>query len=130
MLNHSHLLVIARSIHNPPSTTEAAISWLGRLTELVNMKIFFGPEAKYCTAIDNEGVTGLVCIETSHASLHCWDSVDNPYIQCDLYSCMPFDVDVVLNHVAAFDPEETEYMVVDRNSGLKVIDHKVITQKI
>lgn len=86
------------------------------------MKIKIGPFADYCLAEGNNGITGAVCIETSHVSLHCWDKVDPPYMRLDVYSCAFFDPSVVEKEIREkFDPVTFEYLILDRNDGIKVI---------
>ena len=113
-LIHKHVLITATGLRNPPRTPEAVTDWLLRLVQAVDMRMFFGPFAKRCEQLGNEGVTGMVCIETSHASLHCWDTIPQPFVQIDLYSCQEFDEQVVLNMVGEFSPIGIDLEVVDR----------------
>lgn len=124
--NHKHLIVNAQ-IKNPILDPQKLKTWLEDLVNAVDMKVFFGPEAKLCDYPGNEGVTGLVCLETSHASLHEWSQVDQPYFTFDLYSCRDFHVDIPINMIIKdFDPKKIDWMLIDRNNGLKVIDQGIV----
>lgn len=115
-LNHKHIIVNA-VIRKPPTVHEEllVVHWLEQLIEAVGMKIVIGPNAHYCTAQDNEGMTASVNIETSHASLHVWDRLDPPILRFDLYSCADFDINTVLYFIKEFEATEIEYLVLDRN---------------
>jgi S-adenosylmethionine/arginine decarboxylase-like enzyme len=123
MLNHRHILFTARGLANPPATAAVATDWLRQLTDLVGMKVLFGPEGRRCDTPGNEGVTGLVCIETSHAAIHCWDTDVRPFAQGDLYSCAHFDIEIVLQHLLLFEPCEIDYLLIDRNDGFQILQH-------
>lgn len=122
MLNHKHILVTSSGLENPPRTTEVLSEWLSALVSKVGMTILLGPYSIRCETVGNEGVTGIVCIETSHASVHCWDIDQTPFLKMDLYSCKDFDPMTVVDHLAVFEPVSTEYMVVDRNGTMRVSD--------
>ena len=93
------------------------------LVEKIGMKIKIGPFADYCLAEGNNGITGAVCIETSHCSIHVWDKVDPPYMRLDVYSCAFFDVETVLAHVVqSFDATSVKHLVLDRNDDNIIID--------
>jgi len=86
-----HIIITATNLKNVPKTPEIIIDWLNRLVKTVNMEILIPPKAVRCDDLGNEGVTGIVCIKTSHASIHVWDSGENPFLKCDLYSCATFE---------------------------------------
>lgn len=125
ILNHKHILITASGLAAPPHDGATIDAWLRRLVELVDMQVLIGPYSLRCDTLGNEGATGIVCIETSHASMHCWDTGIVPFLTMDLYSCRDFDAATVIEHMQAFQPESVEYMVVDRNSGMKVIDQGI-----
>lgn len=128
-LNHKHVIVTA-FLKNPPRTAELVETWLTKLVDLVDMKILFGPHVTRCDTEGNEGVTGIVCIETSHASAHIWDTLDEPFMKFDLYSCKDFSIPVILNHIQQFQPTSLSYMLIDRNSDIKVLEQKTETYNI
>lgn len=116
LLCHKHILITATGLTNPPKTPEVVNDWLLRLVEAVGMKVFIAPQSRRCDEPGNEGVTGIVCIETSHASLHCWDAgPEQPFVQIDLYSCREFDEDAVLDMVDEFGPSFVVSDVIDRS---------------
>ena len=92
------------------------------------MKILMGPFVKYSDMPGNEGLTGGAIIETSHVIMHCWDRVNPPVMQLDVYSCSEFDPIKVCEKIKKdFDVIKLEYKFLDRNSELKEInDLKVL----
>lgn len=80
-----------------------------------------GPYSKYLDVEGNRGVTGIVVIETSHISFHCWDEVSPALIQMDVYSCKNFDPNRVINALLKFGLESYDILNIDRNNELKVI---------
>lgn len=114
-LDHKHILLLAENLSKPLRDVEAVSAWLLELVEKINMKVLMGPFVKYCDTKDNEGITGIVVIETSHCSIHIWSSVDKPFLQADLYSCAYFDSSLVIEHFRIFGPEKIKYLIVDRN---------------
>lgn len=113
---HKHLVVTAL-VDKAPTDPQVIESFLSKLVKLVDMEIFMPPKAKYCDDAHNSGVTGVVVITTSHASIHIWDNVPgNPYpgmLQMDLYSCKDFQASDVLTFVEDF-------------FGANVVSHQVI----
>jgi S-adenosylmethionine/arginine decarboxylase-like enzyme len=121
MLHHIHLLGKAY-INNPPRDEAIANEWLKSLVEKIDMKILMGPYSIHCNTLGNEGVTGAVVIETSHAAFHCWSEVDRPFLKFDVYSCVDFDPEVVLHHLNEyFDVDSASYMMIDRNPDVPVV---------
>lgn len=110
-LNHLHLLVRA-DIKTPECTPEFIEDWLTRLVAAVGMKVLIPARAIHCDTDGNEGVTGIVCLETSHASIHVWE---DGYLQFDLYSCKEFSTDAVLDLFQPFEPQRIDFTLVDRN---------------
>jgi S-adenosylmethionine/arginine decarboxylase-like enzyme len=121
MLDHKHLIINAVCA-NPLVNPDATVDWLNKLVEAVDMKIKIGPFADYCTSDQNNGITAAVCIETSHASIHFWDKVDPPYFRFDLYSCATFDKEIVFGLLHDFDVYYMDYMMLDRNDGIEVME--------
>lgn len=121
-LNHRHILLTARGLMAPPRTAEEATAWLEELVRKVHMKILLGPFATRCATPGNEGVTGVVVIETSHASIHVWDEAKVPFLKMDLYSCADFSSQTIIDHLRRFSPEVVDYMVIDRNTINRVVE--------
>lgn len=115
---HKHLVLTAL-VKEAPTSASFVEAFLTQLVKLVDMEIFMPAKAKYCDDPHNSGVTGVVVITTSHASIHIWDNVPgNPYpgmLQMDLYSCKDFIAEDVLQFVEKyFDAEIATYQVIDR----------------
>lgn len=80
------------------------------------------PMGYYCEISGNEGTTGVGILETSHTAVHCWDSEFPAKFQFDLYSCKEFDIERVLNLCDAFDIIQGTYLVIDRDTELKILE--------
>jgi hypothetical protein len=133
---HRHLLVRAVGLTNAPRKPADVVRWLVRLADAVNMKIMMGPWAQRCDVAGNAGVTGAVAgeppssgltrgmmvIETSHATVHCWDEGEVPFLQMDLYSCAEFSTKTVTEMLREFGPTGIEWMLIDRNGAPEMIE--------
>lgn len=109
---HKHILVTAK-VNSPTKDPQVIEKWLSDLVEKVNMEIFLPPVAKYCDDPNNAGVTGVVVITTSHASIHLWD---HGLLQMDLYSCKHFDELAVVEHVKEnFDVVSGSFQLTNRD---------------
>lgn len=115
--DHRHLVLKATGLARPPRSPVEVHGWLERLVEAVGMKVLMGPYTTRCETPGNEGVTGAVVIETSHASIHVWDQVAEPFLQLDLYSCTTFGSGTVTDLVREFGPERMTWMLIDRNGA-------------
>ena len=100
--------------------------WLHDLPRKLGMDVLFPP---YCHDYVNvnpleSGVTGIVGLTTSHASIHTY-----PYMHCsddpntigtafvDVFSCRPFDVDlVVADFKATFGGKDLHVRIVERGA--------------
>lgn len=121
MLDHKHLFVRA-TLKNPPMRTEFLKSWLLDLVVAADMKVFFGPFTKECNTPGNEGITGIVCIETSHISVHVWNKCVPAIMHLDVYSCKSFDKQIILDKLNIFNPLHYNFKIMDRNTTIKIID--------
>jgi len=120
--NHLHLLVKGY-IKNPPREEAQLNQWLKSLVEKVRMVVVAGPTSVYVDEPGNEGITGTVTLATSHAAIHVWDKQEPAFFQFDIYSCSSFSADEVVEHVNEFDLVSYEYMYIDRNDEMKVVEH-------
>lgn len=120
-LNHRHM-VGKIFVSKPPRTAEEGVVWLRELVDKIDMKVLIEPQAILCNTFGNEGVTGIVCLETSHASFHSWSELESPFINFDVYSCAHFDAITVINHFERFLPVKVEYVMIDRNKEIKIIE--------
>jgi len=114
MIDHQHFMIDC-SVRKPLTNVEDTIKFLKKLVEAIGMKIVAGPIAAYCDAENNEGITGAVCVQTSHCSVHVWDKVEKPYMRLDVYSCKSFDDQIVLDMIEQFEPYEIITENIDRN---------------
>lgn len=124
MLNHKHLLVKVE-VANPIKSEETLKQWFIELVSKVNMKMVCGPTVKYVPSEGKEGLTGSINIETSHASIHIWDSTTPPYLQFDLYSCSDFDPKDVFKHIDDYMKITNKgyFILIDRNDEvMRIID--------
>lgn len=113
--DHLHLLVKGK-IQNPPKEEQPLNEWLESLVEKVGMKVILGPNSIYVDEPGNEGITGVVILATSHASIHIWDAEQPAMFQFDLYSCKDYKPTDVLNHIDAhFDLKSAYWSFIDRN---------------
>lgn len=118
--NHLHLLVRGH-LQTPPREEAVLNQWLTELVEKVRMVVVAGPTSVYVDEPGNEGITGTVTLATSHAAIHVWDKAEPAFFQFDIYSCSAFSADEVLDHFAQFGLVSCEWMYIDRNQGLKVV---------
>jgi S-adenosylmethionine/arginine decarboxylase-like enzyme len=119
--NHLHLLVKGH-MKNPPKSEEVLNNWFRELVKKVRMVVVAGPTSVYVDEPGNEGITGTVTLATSHAAIHVWDKQDPAMFQFDIYSCSCFEVSEVIDHLNKFDLTDCEWLFIDRNEGLKIVD--------
>jgi len=119
-LVHKHLIVRAE-VTNPPKDETLAKEYLKELIEGINMKILFGPEARYVDVPGNRGLTCFAIIETSHIVMHTWDECNPAMIQLDVYTCGALDTDVVFDSLRRFGVIKMDYKFLDRENDLKEI---------
>ena len=106
LLVHKHLIVRAES-KKPITSEEKAVTWMKELIASLNMKVFIGPYAKYCSMEGNKGLTVMAVIETSHIVMHVWDEPNPALIQLD----------------------KIEYKYLNRETGLTDISQGIMNYK-
>lgn len=116
---HKHMIVSGK-LRSPLYSCEFFEDWFERLVDSINMNILIPPKMVYCDTPGNEGITGIVCIDTSHASIHVWNKTEVTF-KFDLYSCKQFSEDVVIDALKELDPYYVSYDVYDRSSTIKLI---------
>jgi S-adenosylmethionine/arginine decarboxylase-like enzyme len=126
--NHLHLLVKGH-IKNPPKTESSLNQWFTELVEKVRMAVVAGPTSVYVDEPGNEGITGTVTLATSHASIHVWDKQEPSLFQFDIYSCSDFTPGEVISHIDEFDLVSCEWIFIDRNDDLRIINQGKINKK-
>ena len=120
---HKHFILRAEVKHPPGEKAKQRIwNWMFFLIKDIGMKIMFGPEVRYVRTEGNEGLTAVAIIETSHVALHVWDKQDPPLLQLDVYTCGPFNPEVVLQAIKEFIPTKIQWKYLDRESDLKTVD--------
>lgn len=127
MLRHKHL-ILAVDCRWPPKDSEEAVAFLQFLIKRVDMSVAKNeslgknPHGYYCNLPGNEGVTATGILETSHCAIHSWNLESPAKFQFDLYSCKDFDVPQIIDLVNSFGIVKGSYMVIDRDTKLKVIE--------
>jgi S-adenosylmethionine/arginine decarboxylase-like enzyme len=113
-LNHKHILV-SGYVANPPLNEAELEDWFRDLVKAVGMQVFMEPKAKWCDGEGNEGITGVVGLETSHSSCHIWTNRKVPFFTFDLYSCADFSPRTVLELLDRWELVDYDFIVLDRN---------------
>jgi len=114
-LFHKHLIVTA-FLTKPPVDADKFSEWARGLVDSIDMKLFFGPVSVYCDDPDNEGLTSVTGLTTSHTSMHSWHTVARPFMMFDLYSCKDFNERQVLSLLAdEFGADELCWVIVGRH---------------
>ena len=124
VLIHKHLIIRAEA-NRVPTDEEQLTEWMKEFIESINMKILMGPYVKYCTMEGNRGITGIAVIETSHIAIHVWDEADPALLQLDVYTCGPFDMDIIFDDIQQFNPTKVEWKYLDREHGLNEVSKSV-----
>jgi len=115
---HKHVIIRAEVL-NPPTVEKLASEHVKDLIDRIGMKLLMGPYAKYVTMPGNRGLTVAAIIETSHIVMHTWDECDPAIIQLDVYTCGPFDPQIVLAWLQQYKPIKVDTKYIDREHGLK-----------
>ena len=120
VLEHKHL-IIREEVKSPPTDEVWLHNWLKQLVEKIGMKVCRGPITAYVDMPGNEGLTGVIVIETSHIAIHVWDAVDPALVQLDVYTCSTLDKDIIFKELEQWNPTKVEYKYLDREFGLKEV---------
>ena len=120
-LVHKHLIIRAET-NKTPRDPSWAHSWLRGLVDKIGMKICQGPITAYVDVVGNKGLTGVVIIETSHIAMHCWDEGNPGLMQLDVYTCGPFDPNIIFEELKQFEPVKMEYKYLDREHNLTEVE--------
>ena len=120
---HKHLLIRAE-VKNPPKENDERrlVNWMRYLIQDIDMKLLFGPIARYVDVEGNEGLTAIAMIETSHIAMHIWEKEDPPLLQLDVYTCGPFVPGTVLKALHEFNPITIHWKYLDRENDLHTVD--------
>ena len=125
-LNHKHLMVSAE-VSSPPKDPEELNAFLTLLIKRIGMQIAVdpllnNPQSYYCDKNGNRGITGIAILETSNVAVHTWEEVSPAKFEFDLYSCSNFDTAYILDMIDIFGLVKYEYILIDRQSGLTILD--------
>jgi len=118
---HKHLIIRAE-VNQPPTDPIWCHDWLTGIVEKIGMKICQGPITAYVDVPGNAGLTGVVIIETSHIAMHVWDENSPSLIQLDVYTCGPFEPNIIFEELKQFSPVKVEYKYLDREHGLTEVE--------
>lgn len=111
---HQHLIVRAR-VTDPPTDQAEVENWLIDIVHSVGMKVMIAPVSAYSDVPGNEGITALVALDFSHATVHIWDKYKDPLIEFDLFSCKEFDVQKVIDKIEPFGIISIATQFIDRD---------------
>lgn len=121
ILEHKHLIVRAE-VRNPPKDTALMEKWMSNMVATIGMVELAPPRAIYSDMEGNRGLTCDVILNTSNAVVHTWDEVDPVIFMLDVYTCGALDPNVIFDLLVDFDPVKIEYMYLDREHGLHILD--------
>lgn len=93
---HQHILLKAK-VKKVMSDPEEAKKMLKELVGLLKMRALAEPQAVYSDVLGNEGLTGIILLDTSHIAFHIWDTTQ--LLMMDVYSCKNFDNQFILNFI-------------------------------
>tara|TARA_R100001082_G_C4322216_1_gene141660 strand:- start:380 stop:745 length:366 start_codon:yes stop_codon:yes gene_type:complete len=97
MREHYHLILMGNYADN---LDEKILKFLVEtIVKTINMNILGGPYIHYSNVKQNEGYTVLTAIDTSHISIHTWNTGE---FQFDLYSCKQFNVESIIHILEEF----------------------------
>jgi len=123
-VDHKHLLIRAE-VDNCPMRDNLGyvLDWMQSLINKIDMKLMQGPNISYVDQEGNRGITCMALIETSHIVLHIWDEQKPGLFQLDVYSCKPFDLNIVIKHLKdSYDVTKLQYKFLDRKTDLIMIE--------
>jgi S-adenosylmethionine decarboxylase len=97
-----HLMLDCRQC-NPDKIGDLnfVFKFLDELPELIGMHKIIPPYVFHYSGLvpEDKGITGAVIIAESHLTFHSF--VEKDYFFFDIFSCKPFDVELVVKHVQA-----------------------------
>ena len=123
-VDHKHLLIRAE-VDNCPMRDNLGyvLDWMQSLINKIDMKLMQGPNISYVDQEGNRGITCMALIETSHIVLHIWDEQKPGLFQLDVYSCKPFDLNIVIKHLKdSYDVTKLQYKFLDRKTDLIMME--------
>lgn len=121
ILEHKHLIVRAEVKQSPKDPAKME-KWMSAMVSAIGMQELAAPRAIYSDMIGNRGLTCDVILNTSNAVIHTWDEVDPGLFMLDVYTCGALEPEVIFGLLEEFDTVKIEYMYLDREHGLRVIE--------
>lgn len=121
LLEHKRLIVRAE-VKNPPKDPRKMEAWMSAMVAALGMKELAPSRAIYSDMVGNRGLTCDVLLNTSNACVHTWDEVDPALFMLDIYTCGAMNVQVIFDLLEEFEPTHTEYMLIDQEHGLKILE--------
>jgi S-adenosylmethionine/arginine decarboxylase-like enzyme len=97
-------------------------AWMSNMVATIGMVELAPPRAIYSEMEGNRGLTCDVILNTSNAVVHTWDEVDPGIFMLDVYTCGSLDPNTIFKLLVDFDPVKIEYMYLDREHGLNILD--------
>ena len=127
MIKPQHKHIIIRALcEKPPRDCDVAVEWWNELVDAIGMAKLDIDNNPICGYVDTPGNAGLtICgiIETSHIVLHIWDEQKPGLFQLDVYSCKPFDLNIVIKHLKdSYDVTKLQYKFLDRKTDLIMME--------
>ena len=121
ILQHKHLIVRAE-VSKPPKDRDLIERWMSEMVAAIGMKELAAPRAIYSDMVGNRGMTCDVILNTSNAVIHTWDEVDPGLFMLDIYTCGALNPDIIFDLLVVFEPIKIEYMYLDREHGLQIVE--------
>lgn len=138
-IEHHHLLLRLETTECPTREDARELErLLATILAEIGMKPLDSPRVYYVERpVYNEGLTGIVPIQTSHIAFHFWSNPQreilrtaaagaNCLLQFDLYTCGSLSraqICLVLKHLSHFKPTGAELTLLNRNRGLAIERH-------
>jgi S-adenosylmethionine/arginine decarboxylase-like enzyme len=137
-IQHHHLLLRMEMRRCPAATDKKEVeALLLRIVKDIHMTPLDKPHMYYVKhPYYNEGLTGIVPIQTSHIAFHFWKNPEPailkaPNSRCllefDLYTCGELsraDIRRVLHHLTGFQPTRADVTVLNRKWSLAIDRHQ------
>lgn len=136
-IQHHHLLLRMEIQHKPKKEDKEKLEELvKRIIQDIHMKRLAEPQV-YIVEYprDNEGMSVIAPIQTSHIALHFWTRPDQAILhtkhskcllELDIYTCGSLtlkNVASVLHHLTQFKPLYVDITILNRNIGLTIERH-------
>jgi S-adenosylmethionine/arginine decarboxylase-like enzyme len=133
-ISHHHMLLRMETLLHPSKKDLPKVEELIKtiISEL-DMKIIDVPHVYYLDQpVNNKGITSATSIETSHISLHIWDTPEpdqlinkksKSLLQFDIYTCGNLtkkQAKGVIKHLSIYEPTRIDIDVLNRKKKLKI----------